>query len=73
MQPHIIPEAISASLFGGIWEVSERIGLGVGAWERKGKTNDQNARGMSSYVWSCFPTILKLLTERRILVRQALF
>lgn len=45
----------------------------MGAWEGKGWTNDQNASGMSSYVWSRFPTILKLLTERRTLVRHALF
>lgn len=31
MQPHIIPEAISASLFGVVWKVSERMVLGAGA------------------------------------------
>ena len=39
--------------------------------DREG-TDDQNARGINSYVWSCLPTIRKLDSVRRILVKQAL-
>ena len=64
MQPQIIPLAISASL-------SQTLAVMIsGVWGAK--TDDQKASGINSYVRSCLPTILKVETERRILVIHAL-